>query len=96
MKLSEDRQIEIYIEAKRRAQLIIAHEGHESVSQEYTTFRIFNMQIGLIGLPFVRKKWQIESDWKPFVTDEEFYSDDYDTIMMMLWTEFGNDIVISI
>lgn len=84
MRISNNRKIAIKQEAERRLNLWLQHSTFDEMSLEGSFMR-FVMSLGVIGYPFDKKEWMSKSDFKRFVTDAEFNSEDCDDILMGLF-----------
>lgn len=84
MRISNKRKIAIRQEAERRLNLWLQNSSFNEMSLEGSFMR-FVMSLGVIGYPFDKKEWMDKDDFKRFVTDAEFDSQDCDDIFMDLF-----------
>ena len=85
--MTTERRKEIETEAKRRVDLWILNSSFNDMTV-YGSYMRFNMAIGLLGgYPFKNEPWMIEDDFNGFVTENEFHSVEYDTIIEGLFSE---------
>lgn len=70
--MTQERYEEICWEVHRRLNLWLDNSTFEEMTVGYSKMR-FHMAIGLGGYPFEKESWMDKEDFKPFVTDEEFY-----------------------
>ena len=70
--MEKERYEEICWEVHRRLNLWLDNTTFEKMTVGYSKMR-FHMAIGLGGYPFEKESWMDKEDFKPFVTDEEFY-----------------------
>jgi len=78
--MEEKRKTEITNEIERRVSEWLKY----STFKEFTvqgSFIIFEMAIGLNGYPFVKEEWMKNKNFNKFISDEEFYSDEYNKII---------------
>lgn len=78
------RQKEIYDEAMRRRDLWVKNEGYDAVTCGGSFVR-FDMSLGLAGYLFEKKPWMDKNDFGVFVTDDEFWSDEYNSILLKIF-----------
>lgn len=84
MRISNKRKLAIRQEAERRLNLWLQNSSFNEMSIGGSMMR-FNMSLGMINYPFVKEKWMDKDDFKRFVTDAEFDSEDYDEIIIELY-----------
>jgi hypothetical protein len=72
-RMKKERYEEICWEVHRRLNLWLDNTTFEKMTVGYSKMR-FHMAIGLGGYPFEKEPWMDKDDFKPFVTDEEFYN----------------------
>jgi len=84
--MKKARKKEIYEEAKRRLDLWLKHSTFDEMTV-YGSLMSFNMALGLLGGYTFRPRepWMKKSDFQGFVTQKEFDSKDYDSIIMELF-----------
>jgi hypothetical protein len=88
--MNTERKKEIEKEAQRRLDLWLSHSDFDSMTCMGSFVR-FDMCIGLpYGYPFIKEKWMKEVDFESFVTEEEFYSKEYDEILEVLFDSAQN------
>lgn len=86
--MTEQRQKEIKKEAKRRVDLWLANTSFEEMTVNGSFIR-FNMAIGLLGgYPLRKEKWMNKDDFGGFITVAEFYSQEYDSIVHSLFSDY--------
>lgn len=86
-KISEDRILEIYVEAKRRMNLWLSHSTFDEMSVKGSKLR-FDMALGLHGgYPFDKPKWMKNQAFTDFVTESEFDSSEYQKIINQLFNQ---------
>ena len=88
MRISNNRKLAIKQEAERRLNLWLQHSSFNEMSLEGSFMR-FVMSLGVIGYPFGKKEWMNKEDFKRFVTDAEFHSEDFDDIFIDLFKYKG-------
>ena len=80
-----ERKLEIEKEAKKRLDLWLKHSNFDEMSVGSNKMR-FDMSLGLFGgYPFKKKNWMV--GFHGFITEKEFYSQDYDEIITKLFYE---------
>lgn len=84
--MTKDRQKEIKLEAERRINLWLQNSTWAELT-EYGSYQEFNYSLMLFGFNYKRKKW-MGDDFKIFVSQEEFYSNEYDKIISDLWVKY--------
>lgn len=86
-KISEDRILEIYIEAKRRMNLWLSHSSFDEMSVMGSKIR-FDMALGLHGgYLFDKPEWMRDKKFDDFVTESEFDSSEYQEIINQLYEQ---------
>jgi len=80
--MTEKRYNEIKAEAQRRLNLWLENSTFEEMTISGSLIR-FNMSLGLLGYPFEKKGWMI--DYNKFITEDEYYSKEYDEIISELF-----------
>ena len=84
-KISSDRKIQIYIEAKRRMNLWLAHSTFDEMTAVGSKMR-FDMALGMFGgYPFEKPEWMKDKSFIDFVTEAEFHSSEYEEIINQLF-----------
>lgn len=84
-KISEDRILEIYSEAKRRMDLWLSHSTFDEMSVMGSKTR-FDMALGLHGgYLFEEPEWMKNKGFNDFVTESEFYTPQYQEIITQLF-----------
>jgi hypothetical protein len=87
IKISEDRILEIYIEAKRRMNLWLSHSSFDEMTVMGSNVR-FDMALGLHGgYLFDKPEWMRDKAFNDFVTESEFDSSDYQEIINQLFKQ---------
>lgn len=90
-KISEDRKIEIYVEAKRRMKLWLVNSTFDEMTVMGSKMR-FDMALGLSGgYPFEEPEWMKDKSFNDFVTKDEFESPEYDEIIDQLFEKAENN-----
>lgn len=84
--MTKERYEEICWEVHRRLNLWLDNSTFEEMTVGYSKMR-FHMAIGLGGYPFEKEPWMDKDDFKPFVTDEEFYHPMCDYIVDNMFNE---------
>jgi hypothetical protein len=80
-----ERKLEIEQEAIKRLDLWLKNSNFDEMSAGGSKLR-FDMSLGLFGgYPFDKENWMVGFDG--FVTEKEFYSEDYDEIITKLFYE---------
>jgi hypothetical protein len=88
--MTSKRKTEIANEARRRANLWIKNVSFNEMTVDGSVMR-FDMALGLFGFPFVpHPEWMNPSDFTYFVSEKEFNSAEYDTIICDLFDELYN------
>lgn len=83
--MTEERKSEITKEAQKRIDLWLSNSTFNEMTA-HSSFMRFNMSIGLLGgYPFEKREWMNENDFKGFVSNEEFESAEYNSIMSNLY-----------
>ncbi|AXP82928.1 hypothetical protein CJ739_3869 [Mariniflexile rhizosphaerae] len=86
-KISEDRILEIYIEAKRRMDLWLSHSTFDEMTAMGSKLR-FDMALGLHGgYPFEKPKWMNNKAFNDFITESEFDTSEYQEIINQLFEQ---------
>lgn len=86
-KISEDRILEIYIEAKRRMNLWLSHSTFDEMTVMGSKVR-FDMALGLHGgYLFERPEWMKDKAFNDFVTESEFDTSEYQEIINQLFEQ---------
>jgi hypothetical protein len=78
--MNEERKKEITNEIQRRLNEWLKHYTFEEITV-YGSFMRFEMAIGLNGYPFGKEEWMKNKNFNKFISDEEFYSDEYNKII---------------
>jgi len=85
--MKKGREIEIEMEARRRIDLWLKNSCFDKMTASGSRMR-FDMSLGLHGgYPFELEDWMADSDFKGFVSNDEFYSLKYDNIISRLFSE---------
>jgi hypothetical protein len=84
MKITNERIKEIEVEAKRRLDLWLLNTSFQEMSCGGSYIR-FHMALGLRGYPFGKRDWMADGDFNEFVSEKEFNSPQYDTIISKLF-----------
>ncbi len=85
--MTKERKKEIKAEAEKRLKLWLSNSSFDEMTCCGSSIR-FNTALGLRGgYPFEKEKWMDKDDFKGFVTENEFYSIDYDLILEELFNE---------
>lgn len=94
--ISENRILEIYIEAKRRMDLWLSHSTFDEMTVMGSKIR-FDMALGLYGgYPFEKPEWMKDKAFDDFVTESEFDTSEYQEVIDQLFeqaeekTKFNN------
>jgi hypothetical protein len=86
--MTNERQIEIIIEAKKRCNLWLTNSTFDEMTIMGSKMR-FAMSIGFLGRPFLLpkeiKNWLKPKDFVRFVTDKEWQSKEIDIIIDTLY-----------
>jgi hypothetical protein len=82
--MNKERREAVIAEAKRRLDLWLSVVTFDEMTVQGSLIR-FKMAIGLIGYPFKKEDWMVDTDFSAFISDEEFYSEEYDEIMYNLF-----------
>jgi hypothetical protein len=84
--MTNERQIEIMIEAKKRCNLWLTNSTFDDMTIMGSKMR-FCMSIGFLGYPFYETnlKWLKKKDFKKFVTNKEWESKEIDIIIDTLY-----------
>ena len=85
--MEKNRIDEIKQEAEKRVKLWIENSSFAEMTVSGSKLR-FNVGIAGIGYPFEKEEWMNEDDFKRFVTDEEFDSEQYDEIVNELFEKY--------
>ncbi len=86
-KISEERILEIYIEAKRRMNLWLSHSTFDEMTVMGSKLR-FDMALGLYGgYPFEKPEWMKDKAFDDFVKESEFETSDYQEIINQLFKQ---------
>jgi len=86
-KLTEERILEIYIEAKRRMDLWLLNSTFDEMTVMGSRLR-FDMALGLHGgYGFEKPDWMKDQAFDDFVTKSEFDSSEYDKIIDQLFNK---------
>jgi hypothetical protein len=89
-KISEDRILEIYSEAKRRMNLWLSNSTFDEMSVMGSKMRL-DMGLGLHGgYPFEKPEWMIDNEFNDFVTESEFNTSEYQEIINQLFEQAEN------
>jgi hypothetical protein len=84
-KISEDRILEVYNEAKRRMKLWLTHSTFEEMSATGSQMR-FDMSLGMLGgYPFEEPEWMQGKSFNDFITEAEFQTSEYEEIINQLF-----------
>ncbi len=87
LKISSDRKIEIYVEAKRRMKLWLTHSNFDEMTVKGSKMR-FDMALGLFGgYPLEEPEWMKDKSFTDFITEAEFESSEYEGIIDQLFKE---------
>ena len=78
--MTEQRKKQIKAEATRRLKLWLCNSSFNEMSAHGSLMR-FNMALALIGCEFEKEQWMDKDDFGVFVTNDEFNSPEYDTII---------------
>jgi hypothetical protein len=85
--MKKERKLEIQKEAKDRLNQWLENSNFEEMTCGGSRLR-FDMALGMLGgYPFEKETWMVGFDG--FVTEKEFYSDEYEEIMTKLYNEQG-------
>ena len=84
--MTEQRKKQIKSEATRRLKLWLYDSSFNEMSAHGSIMR-FDMALGLIGYPFEKEQWMDKDDFGVFVTNDEFNSPEYDTIIEELFNK---------
>ena len=85
--MTKERKKEIKAEAEKRLKLWLSNSSFDEMTCCGSRMQ-FNMALGLLrGYPFEKEKWMNKDDFKGFVTENEFYSIDYDLILEELFNK---------
>lgn len=79
-----ERKKEIFNEGIVRISKWLENSTFEEMTVYYSMIR-FNMAVGMIGYPFKKEAWMLDSDFNRFVSDQEYDSPEYDDIMNNLY-----------
>lgn len=83
--MTTKRKEKIKAEAQRRLNLWLKHSTFEDMSCDGSKMR-FDMSLGLYGgYPFERPEWMKAQKFNSFVTESEFNSKEYDSIIYELF-----------
>lgn len=83
--MKEERKKQIKTEAERRLNLWLSNTSFNEMTV-YGSFIRFNIALGLFGgYSFEKENWMNKDDFNGFVTEHEFYSEDYDLILQELF-----------
>jgi len=83
--MKEERKKQIRTEAEKRLNLWLSNTSFNEMTV-YGSFIRFNIALGLLGgYPFEKESWMHKDDFNGFVTEDEFYSVDYDLILQELF-----------
>lgn len=86
-KISENRVLEIYSEAKRRMNLWLSHSSFDEMTAMGSRIR-FDMALGLLGgYLFDKPEWMEDKEFNAFVTEAEFDSSEYQEIIDQLFKQ---------
>lgn len=86
-KISEDRIIEIYIEARRRMEIWLSHSTFDEMTITGSKLR-FDMALGLYGgYPFKIPEWMSDEAFNDFITESEFHASEYQEIINQLFEQ---------
>jgi hypothetical protein len=92
IKISADRKIEIYVEAKRRMELWLTHSNFDEMTVMGSKMR-FGMALGLFGgYPLEKPEWMEGKSFTDFVTELEFDSSEYEEIIDQLFKEAESNL----
>nr|WP_299384170.1 hypothetical protein [Allomuricauda sp.] len=84
-KISEDRILDIYLEAKRRMELWLSHSTFDEMTAMGSRLR-FDMALGLYGgYPFEMPEWMEDSAFNDFVSEFEYDTLEYQEIINQLF-----------
>ncbi len=90
-KMSENRILEIYTEAKRRMDLWLAHSTFDEMTVVGSQLR-FDMALGLFGgYPFEEPEWMKDKAFDDFITESEFNAPEYQEIIDQLFERAGKN-----
>jgi hypothetical protein len=78
--MQEKRKEEITKEIQRRLSEWLKYSTFEEFTVQGSFMR-FEMAIGLNGYPFAKEEWMKNKKFNKFITDKEFYSDEYNKII---------------
>jgi hypothetical protein len=78
--MEEKRKKEIINEIQRRLNEWLKYYKFDEITVSGSLMR-FEMAIGLNGYPFVKEKWMKNKNFNKFISDEEFYSNEYNKII---------------
>jgi len=80
-----ERKKQIQAEAKKRVKLWLSKVSFDEMTVKGSHIW-FNMRVGLLGgYPFKKESWMAEEDFNAFITEEEFDSEEYSSIMGELY-----------
>jgi len=83
--MNEQRKKAITSEAQKRLNLWLQNTSFEKMTIGGSLMR-FEMALGLFGgYPFEKEKWMDKNDFNGFLTEQEFYSIDYNLIVNELF-----------
>lgn len=83
--MTPKRKEKIKAEAQRRLDLWLKHSTFEDMSCDGSKIR-FNMSLGLFGgYPFEKPDWMKGLKFNTFVTESEFHSKEYNSIIYELF-----------
>jgi hypothetical protein len=80
--MTKQRFNKIKEEAERRLNLWLENSTFDEMSVNGSFVR-FNMSLALLGYPFHKEPWM--KGFNKFVTEDEYYSKEYDTIVSALF-----------
>ncbi|MEC3965576.1 hypothetical protein [Flagellimonas halotolerans] len=90
-KISENRILEIYTEAKRRMNLWLSHSTFDEMTVMGSQLR-FDMALGLYGgYPFEKPEWMKDKAFNNFITESEFNTSEYQEIINQLFEKAGKN-----
>jgi hypothetical protein len=78
--MQEKRKEEITNEIQRRLSEWLKYSTFEEFTVQGSLMR-FEMAIGLNGYPFAKEEWMKNKKFNKFITNTEFYSDEYNKII---------------
>ena len=82
--MKPERKKEIWNEAIVRISKWLENSTFEEMTVYYSKMR-FNMAVGMLGYPFKKEEWMLDNDFKKFISDDEWNSQEYDDMMDELY-----------